>query len=338
MHPLEYLLDRRYTLQTVNGLDLVRLSQEQTDRFNAAVKLLMDAVTKREILTTFRGDSYANMISRVEDEGVLEGVVYQKTFYFGSKSKHFLETQPVIDARQHLCSIEDVSDATFTFIFEKVARVCGLEEYRTRRFWRENPDIPAFFTRPDNKAQFLYLVRRLGQKEKALVRDYYLFLLHTAGERGVTSESMLVSTSTDWRQAEKFRDRRDPRKVIFYYFVPKPFDRYCISSRVALGTYDLIRHLKLPRYRLDSGLYAGQREVAVRGGLLPHFMLGILRVDRDEFVVNPHLLAMPDASLPSILEHGIHIDQDDFNEQIKASSYLRYSDLYDGEYRAYSID
>lgn len=86
------------------------------------------------------------------------------------------------------------------------------------------------------------------------------------------------------------------------------------------------------------GNYAGQREVAIRGGLLPHFMLGILRADLKEFVVSPHLLAMPDADLPSLPERGIYVDQEDFNDEIKLSNYRRYADLRNHEYSGFSFD
>lgn len=318
-------------------MDLAPLTISQGKIFYRAVHLLSDASKNKKVLTTFRGDSYASLADRVGCESGWDGVIYQRTFYFGAKSKHFLENNKTVAKRRHLNSIEDVSEATFEFLFKKIAKICHADAYKGHPFWDANRDIVELFTNPENRAYFLSRVNAASEEMKVLVRDYYLYLLHTAGRKGVADESMLVSTSTQWLQAEAFVSRLNAGKIIYYYFVPAPFERYCITSQISTHAFDLIRYLSLPVYAFNSGLYPKQREVSIRGGLLPHFMLGILRVDLNEFVVNPHLLAMPEEDLDSILVSGIKIDQSDFNDRIKETLYQRYAELDGDRFAAFMI-
>jgi len=336
VHPLDYLLDDRYALKTAHaGMDLDPLTTRQKSTFHTAVTLLKKANDDGKLLTTFRGDSYTRLAERVGGDHGWEGVLYQRTFYFGDKSKHFLENNASIAKRAHLRAIDDVSDATFEFLFKKIAKICQLDVYKGHLFLKDNVDIVRFFVTPENKEFFLSSIRNQPEGIKMLVRDYYLYLLHTAGKKGVSKESVLVSTSTHWMQARGFVDQLDTRQIIYYYFVPAPFERYCITSYICQNAYSVIERLSLPRYQPDSGLYPDQREVSMRGGLLPHFMLGILRVDLDEFVVNPHLLAMPEEDLQSIVVSGIKIDQAHFHDRIKETNYQRYSELRGDMFAAY---
>ncbi|TFY87955.1 hypothetical protein DYL59_16995 [Pseudomonas kairouanensis] len=333
MRLLDYLRDYDWKTTASYSANVAPLTRKQETTFRNAVALL----SKSKALNTFRGDSFTNLMMRVgctKDDG--EGEVYQKTFYFGAKSKHFVEQERTVASRNYLQTIEDVSDATFGFIFNKIARVLQGDFHKKEEFLRLNPDIAQLFTRTKNRSDFIASVQNESPEIKALVRDYYLFLLHTAGLRGVSSESILVSTSTSWNAAAKFNDINQPAKVVYYYFIPTPFERYCISSAIGSSAFSHIRRLRLPEYAADSGLFPGQREVAVRGGLLPHFMLGILRADQKEFIVNPHLLAMPRADLPSIEQTGITVDQTDFDVHIKQTNYQRYSRLENDHYEAHS--
>lgn len=337
MHPFEGLLSTSLVTPS-HDMDLNELTADQTDTFIRASKLISTAYRKNNLLITYRGDGYANLASALNVPTDEQGLVYQRAFYFGNKAKHYLERQDKISRRPHLTSIEDVNDSTFIFIFDKIAEISRNADVDRERFWSQNIGLCKFFSQPSNKDYFVTKVKNESQVVKAKVRDYYLFLLHTAGKRGVTKESLLVSTSISWEAAAKFNNKNDARKVIYFYFIPTPFDKYCVTANVESELYPVVRSLGLPSYTRGSGLFYWQREVAVRGGLLPHFMLGIHRVDLDQFVVNPHLLKMPREKLPFIIERGIEINQNDFDERIKETSYQRFSSLEGEQFYGFEID
>ena len=319
------------------GVELKRLAPWQRIYFNDVVRLVSQNNIRGGAIISYRGEGYAKLASSLRVSEELDGDVYQQIFYFGNKAKHYLEHKEIVSKRFCLTSVEDVSGETFEYIFNKIAVLAKHVYLRGFSFWRDNPALIQYFTNLKNRDDFCLKAQSLPFVERAKIRDYYLFLLHTAGRRGVSEESFLVSTSTDKSEAERFKDRDDPRRVIYYYYVPAPYEKYCVSSTIQFDSCLGIIELGLPRYVMGSGLYPRQREVAIRGGLLPHFMLGLERVDRGQFVVNPHILKMHRDKVQFVLEEGIKVEQEGFHDRIRETSYQRFSSLESDRFCGFEI-
>ena len=76
----------------------------------------------------------------------------------------------------------------------------------------------------------------------------------------------------------------------------------------------------LPIYKAE-GLYPEQKEFAVKGGLFPHFILGIELVSEKKFVVNSHFKNSSRNDFEQISKTGFNIDQSDFDKSIADTGY-----------------
>lgn len=89
----------------------------------------------------------------------------------------------------------------------------------------------------------------------------------------------------------------------------------CRHPQVILG-------LGLPRFR-PRGLFPKQQEICVKGALFPQFILGIeiITQGRHYFMANPHALTLSENQYEDVVRSGIPIDQHDFPERIRETSY-----------------
>ena len=79
-----------------------------------------------------------------------------------------------------------------------------------------------------------------------------------------------------------------------------------------------------PLYNRNSGLYPEQKEYGFRGAIFPQLILGIHDQTTDQFIVNPHLLAMNGGNLETLSRSGIQIDQSDFENLIPQTGFRRF--------------
>jgi hypothetical protein len=76
----------------------------------------------------------------------------------------------------------------------------------------------------------------------------------------------------------------------------------------------------LPGWSLFSGIpncaahYPEEKEYAIRGGLFPHYMIGVIAIHSSKLYANPHLFSQ--ANLSSCLLSGLKMDQSDFETKI----------------------
>lgn len=294
---------------------------------------------QREVLLLYRGEELRNIKKRLLKKTVSskEAEIYERAFYFGEKARHF-SVDVFTPGRNYLTNLNDHSDQTFTFIHNRIYNILKEPKLSARIEKCTDERFRQYFLRPDSDVDFLQKSNSCyTDKTKVYARDYYLYFLHVAGSPGIRKETMLVSTSKDKTIAMQFSESTKKERVIFHYFVPAPFQDY------AIGPWEIEHHEKiiyatgLPAYS-PKGLYPEQNEIAVKGALFPHFLLGIELVGKDKFIINSHFTSANNMNnIQSIVQHGFNIDQTDFEKTIFDTGYIRYGETDgDGVFSSYN--
>jgi hypothetical protein len=138
------------------------------------------------------------------------------------------------------------------------------------------------------------------------------------------NKSLFVSTSRRLGKAKEFalNEQRDKRSVIFYYFVPQPYGHHGVDLASSKSVQTTCQEIALPVFTED--LYPEQHELAIKGALFPHRILGYYDLEFDYFVTNPHIFEQPEGYFPRILRDGFQIDQTRFEEVIAETGYSGY--------------
>lgn len=254
----------------------------------------------------------------------------KKMFTLGAKSHYF---EPHTHA---LFCVDDHSLELFEFIFEKLNdKLCG-NKFNSpgtitaiNSFIQNNQDFYEFFSNETNKTGFISLIDKLDDKEKEQAKDYYLSLMHVVG-KSLSPNSYMISTSKELKRAEEFiKDG-----IIIVSWVPSSErHRQIIKFNDVNKTDSMIKRLGLPSYGVSP--YSEQKEICVKGGLLPHYIIGYSL--KDSFIVNPGLLSQISSAydLNRIIIEGIGIDQSKFKDVLKTTKYKGGFICIDGYYCDY---
>ncbi|HJW18912.1 MAG TPA: hypothetical protein VJ499_17400, partial [Flavisolibacter sp.] len=284
----------------------------------------------------FRGENFDNLASKLSShkDEISEEKMLSLLFYFGDKAKHFYKNDDQKAGQSRwIKKIEDTSVESGVVIFEKIRTILRKNNPEIKEFNEYNPCFFNFFTKNENKA---YFSDRIANDQ--YIRDYYLYFLHTAGKIGIGDKSLLVSTSRCYDVANHFSSNAGTRYII-YYVIPSPSHNFAVSHlfhppKILCS----VMHVDLPTFAGKS-LYPAQNEVAIKGALFSHHILGVMAISPDNeevFVANPHLFNKQN-SHTSILR-GLRIDQSDFYNKLKKTNYYRGVGTYlDGNYHTLNI-
>ncbi|HEC59848.1 MAG TPA: hypothetical protein ENI24_09815 [Methylophaga sp.] len=312
------------------GTDLEPLNKDLKNDFLSLRRFLSEQDKSGHLLFLYRGEEQRNIVRRLINGrlGINSGSeeVFQRAFYFGDKARHFA-VDVFDDDRNFLTDINDCSDETLAFIYDRICNV--LEEPRACQKIKQNTarEFREFFQGRNNLREFIQKINESYTPETKLkVRDYYLYFLHVAGAAGIRRETMFVSTSTDKRVAYEFSiaGRRKKSRIIFHYFIPQPFHLHAIAPWVADHHQRIAYEIGLPTYK-PTGLFPKQREVSVKGALFPHFILGVELVNERKFIINSNFCEHDNrADFERIARHGFTIDQSDFHNRLFDTGYIRW--------------
>ena len=305
--------------------DLRSLSSCEMETFKNLCNHLNLSQSSKKVQIVYRGESKENLSNKLNEQYGTQKF-FEYLFVIGEKAKYFWsQTRTSLENLNYLKSIEDTDNETFKFIFNEFNSILvrgnsNIFENRARRldeFKETQPDFISFFSNVRNLKKFLKKTN--GVDNKIQLRDYYLYLLHTFN---LDKISFFVSTSFKRKVARRFaHERFAPSKkgIIFYYFLPEPIYRYGVSSSSLQVGQSLWTSQGLPIY--TQNFYPKQYEVAVKGALFPHFILGLFDLESDSFVVNPHVFKQEDQHVPLIPQQGFFIDQENFDDTIKETGY-----------------
>ncbi len=231
-------------------------------------------------------------------------------FKLGEKS-HYFSQNPYTRF-----DINDCSNIVFEYIFECLnEKLCKNKDFEG--FLDNNKSIN-YFSSICKKTEFTTIINDIKPIEKKeYVKDYYFSLLHILDISIDGNRDYMISTSKDIEVANYFKNGG----IIIVSWIPiKERNRQIIKySNVNKSDY-IIRDLGLPYY--DISPYSDEKEICVKCGLLPRYIIGY-SID-NSFIVNPDLLLkirFP-YSMKSFINFGIdNIYQYDFDDVIKKTSY-----------------
>lgn len=285
-------------------------------------------LSSRRVTLTFRGDSDINLSYKLSSNRDLlsEDLMFDLYFFFGEKAKHFYEVNDdeIVNSKW-MKEIEDYSENTLDFIFDKIHRELKSKSKEIKEFKLAHPEFCDYFG-GDNKGRFISTLSEIPKYG----RDYYLYFLHTAGWIGISQISFLVSTSLSYDAATNFGTDGN-KQYVTYYIIPEPFDDFAVSHLRAKKYEPFLKDKGLPLYS-GKTIHPFEREVAVKAALFPHFILGVRDVTENRFIANPHLFSITNQARSII--HGLDIDQYGFTAKLNFTNFKRGTETFlDGWYK-----
>lgn len=281
------------------------MTNQELIRYNQFLLAEMDLTRRRVIKLVYRGDSLNNLCERlnVDNNGDLTNIelILERLFMVGEKSRRYYS----LDGN---FNIDDTDD----YVFEKISKYFK-DSLKNKNpncvyFFSRNKVLANFFADKHNKNRFLRIVENANHHERLHIRNYYLTLLHQLAAINYKNKSHFVSTSEDYKIAEKFaRQNTDSNKVILHCWQPIRQEREIITK------YDL------PKYSL--GPFDYQKEFSVLGGILPHFISGLELMSTNRFYPNPNIFCNEVSD--QIFITGLEIDQTNFGKVLALTNYRR---------------
>jgi len=252
-------------------------------------------------------------------------------YLYGQKGRHFWEEAEALEARRgHDYTVDDHSDTFLGEIFDMLHGLFTLHTFpanvqkRIDQFAQREVVTGDFFGDTANRLIFLQAFAILHDQERLHLRDYYLTLLHHLDKSDYYPISFLLSTTTSWQVAQRFAEkaRQAIDDILLMGWVPYRNGKTLSTWRFRPGKRrpDLLDRTGLPRYK--DTFFPWQREVTLKGGWFPHYLLVYFHFDNGQPVaeVNPFLYE----ALPGDwIKDGLPVDQEGFRAGLTAMGYRR---------------
>ena len=317
-----------------------------------------ESLSQRELLKLWefynliRGGGYSKLIMRGESNENL-----RRQFFIDTTDPVFLaefifmtgEKARICWTDNYFVNPEDISVENFERILESLShyihdgrRGTGRRAERLNEFVEKNStfcnalkDIPGIIS----------TYRELSDRDKIGANLYYLSISHTINSLGYKKASDFVSATTAAHIAGRFAS-----DTMIYGWVPKNARKGRSRGRtidyVAACSDETLKRMGLPYP--ETAVYPEQREVSVRCGLLPHFIIGF--TVKNAFYVNPAVFSTIDRmhELQSFRElsrfkrdlqlYGMDVNQEHFFDFLRRTGYRRYVTFDGDEYVIHHVD
>ena len=279
---------------------------------------------KHQVRIIFRGENYSNLKVKLNLNGDND---YNKLssflFLLGDKGRTYRnEFKKKILKKNKIYSLNCISDDLVKNIFKKLNYILTRKanNKEVQLFKTKNIEFCEYFLNTKNKEHLKDKIKSLENvDDKIKVRDYYLSLLHKIGKIGFYNNSFFISTTTDFNVAKKFSENTcSSTRLILFSWVSFPMNKIGVSFNYLNKSSNLIKSLGLPIY--NRIFYQAQNEISIKGGLLPHYILGFLKLESKEFIVNPNFLNS-NKDFIGMVKDGFNIDQTTFNEKLDETDY-----------------
>lgn len=297
-----------------------------------------------EFYNLIRGGGYSKLIMRGESDENLDRqffvdttnpvVLAESLFLTGEKARNCWADILFVDP-------ENTSVENFERIIESLSlyihdgrRGMGRRAERLNEFVERNT---AFCSALEDIPKIASAYRTLSDRDKIVANLNYLSISHTINSLKYKDASGFVSATTEPRVAARFA-----ADAMIYGWVPKNERDGIIRGRtidyVAACSDETLKRMGLPYP--ETAVYPEQREVSVRCGLLPHFIIGF--TVGDAFYVNPAIFSTIDRmhELRSFRElsrfkrdiqlFGMDVGQEHFEDFLRRTGYRRYF-TFDGD-------
>lgn len=320
------------------------LEPQQMEKVTELWKLLNQNRRQKTISIAFRGEKKEALRQRLfnsSDDNSSNSKLARRIFYFGDKAKHYFSAEGT-DRDRLFESINDVSSSAFETIFNELKRIFSAK-YSNQKvskaiedFSIKNPNFIDYFQSIENQGSFFD--KAIAVEDIELLRNYYLYLLHTFGGKRLSKSSLFISTSEDPGLARVFAlsDRKESvngRSIIYVCFFPRKVRSHGISISIVQKLFKEYHKTGLPTYSTD--LYE-ENEISIKGGLFPQFLFGYFDLENYCFVVNPYIFD-PSVTVEEIVNNGLKIDQSDFHSRIQETGFQRYLWAIGDDFSEYSV-
>lgn len=279
------------------------MTKEELIRYNSFLLTQLDLMRKKEIRVLYRGDSLKNLCEKLnvdynKGNANVEDIL-DRLFMVGEKAIRYYTINENF-------RIEEVNDYVFEKIMEYFKSSLKDKNTNTIHFFDRNKCLKEFFSHRCNKYKFLETIDSADKNERLFIRNYYLTLLHQLAAVNYKKKSHFVSTSNDYKIAEKFANHNsDGHTIILHCWQPIKIER------------SIINKYKLPSYSL--GPYDYQKEYSVLGGILPHYISGLEIKSSNDYFLNPNIFKQEITN--ETFTNGLDIDQREFNKVIRLTNY-----------------
>lgn len=304
-----------------NGRDL---SDEQKNHFFSCI----NKIYRNNDKFIYRGDKKEKLYSIYGLEKDSSNEQFRdKLFILGAKANMFLTNLPVINE----INIDGTGNNVFNFIFKMLSNLLKREfpvgpiRNAIMGFRNRETETIDFFCNNLNERRFIDIIERLSLSQQIIVRDYYLGLLHHISKSEYYPSSFLLSASIDFSQAYRFAWSREKKQsqnpLIIFGWIPYKYEGVLSvpDSRILRKKLDM-KTIGLPVY--EKSFFPYQKEVTLKGGLLPHYLLGYLHKNEEDevFEINPTLFEI-DSSWNGV---ELPVDQSTFYQRIQNTMFGRY--------------
>ena len=320
---------------------------------STGVELTQDELLRLwEFYNLFTGSVYSRLIMRGESNENLDRQFYADTrnpvmlaerlFLIGEKARVCWTKNCFVDS-------DDTSEENFMRICESLFQYLhdgvhgnGKRADKIRAFCERNV---GFINSLENIPSIVKKYVKLNHSDRRAANLHYLSLSHTINSLKYRRASGFISTTTNAQVADHFTE-----DVMIYGWVPRVTDTVRYVGRtidnVVVGNSKSLKQMGLPYP--DTPVYPDQKEISIRCGLLPHFIIGF-SAGRD-FYVNPAIFPAIDRmheltsfrALSCYKRHlqqwGLEVNQEGFEDFIRKTGFSRYFTFDGDEYIIHNVD
>lgn len=314
------------------------LTAQQLQKVTAFLLFLIKQQSNRRVSVIYRGDNFENLKNKLNLYGdQLEDTnLNEMLFLIGEKGRGYRKSYTAkIKRKYKIFGIRNSDERVFKYIFGKYRSVFRKSDNPIiENFKRSNPLYVQFFLSGENENVFLETAGNLLENKRLEFRDYFLAPLHHLGAIGYFNNSIFLSTSSDSNIANDFSPHRQipnfSEKITIVSWIPQPVMKRYVAYHYSTISNRTIKKLGFPVYK--EPFYPTQKEITMKGGLFPHYMLGYFRGRKNQFEINPHFFSTEKA-FSEIVDEGFNIDQSNFNRRLKETDYGAFFWAYnDGTY------
>lgn len=282
-------------IKRINSSSLADANETETEKVNENISKLIVSLKNKDCKIIYRGEKKSILKKKYQSRLNSNDSLFDGLFLVGDKAKNYLEKSDNIP--HPIKNINYNFEDTCNWIFD----------FYSKQFNIKNIDLN-YFKIPSNKLNF---VSTLIENPKLI--ESYLFGIHTIDSGFLVN---YVSGTTKLTQAKLYSN-----DIIIIYWMNNnnlSMDKSILDKRASK-----LKKLKLPI--ISDSNHPDEDEVAIKGCLFPHYILGALDVTEDLFIPNPEILNCD----YDWITNGFEINQENFEDFIMSTKYKRYLTLID---------
>ncbi len=213
----------------------------------------------------------------------------ERLFYYGNKAKSLWKFQC-----NRPYGINEVSDKVFSLIFKEFYQILQKASVNTQtdKYIAKNSHQFAFFCNKNNEEIFLKTVKPYIDSEKLIIRNYYFSILHQLNESNFNHSSVLISSTTNENEANKFSGGSKGIKIFFWQ--PNLKKKRPIFKDLPI---------------FNGNPYENQKEIPVFGVIFPHYIYKFTH--NGETHLNPAIFKLTDFEIAMFT--GLPVDNEDID-------------------------